>query len=121
VLLNLLSNAVKFTPAAGSVTLSAALAGDGALVIRVRDSGIGVRPEDMPRVFQPFSQVDSSLTRRFPGSGLGLYLSRALAEAQGATLTLESGPGEGATAILRFPPERLMRAATPPTPPLFAP
>ena len=123
VLLNLLSNAVKFTPADGNVTLSAAPAADGALVIKVRDSGIGVRPEDMPRVFQPFSQVDSSLTRRFPGSGLGLYLSRALAEAQGATLTLESGPGEGATAILRFPPERLLPAAPDavPPPPLFAP
>jgi signal transduction histidine kinase len=111
VLLNLLSNAVKFTPAAGSVTLSAAAAPDGALVIRVKDTGIGVRAEDMPLMFQPFSQVDSSLNRRFPGSGLGLYLSRALAEAQGATLTLESSPGEGATAILRFPPDRLLPAA----------
>jgi signal transduction histidine kinase len=122
VLLNLLSNAVKFTPAEGSVTLSAAPAADGALVIKVTDTGIGVRAEDMPRVFQPFSQLDQSLTRRFPGSGLGLYLSRALAEAQGATLTLESGEGQGATAILRFPPERLLPAAPDPTPPsLFAP
>ena len=123
VLLNLLSNAVKFTPAEGSVTLSAETAADGALVIRVRDTGIGVRTEDRPRVFQPFSQVDQSLTRRFPGSGLGLYLSRALAEAQGATLTLESSPGQGATAILRFPSERLVPAATSPAlpPPLFAP
>ena len=123
VLLNLLSNAVKFTPAEGSVTLLAGPAADGALVIRVRDTGIGVRAEDMPRVFQPFSQVDSSLSRRFPGSGLGLYLSRALAEAQGATLTLESGEGQGTTAILRFPPERLL-PATPdpaPPPPMFAP
>ncbi len=123
VLLNLLSNAVKFTPAEGSVTLSAETAADGALVIRVQDTGIGVRTEDLPRVFQPFSQVDQSLTRRFPGSGLGLYLSRALAEAQGATLTLESSPGQGATAILRFPPERLVPAAPSPDlpPPLFAP
>jgi PAS domain-containing protein len=123
VLLNLLSNAVKFTPPGGNVTLSAALAADGGMVLKVRDTGIGVRPEDMPRSFQPFSQLDSSLTRRFPGSGLGLYLSRALAEAQGATLTLESGPGEGATAILRFPPARLIPAgpAAAPPPPLFAP
>ena len=122
VLLNLLSNAVKFTPAEGNVTLSAAPAADGALVIRVRDTGIGVRQEDMPRVFQPFSQVETSLSRRFPGSGLGLYLSRALAEAQGATLTLESGEGQGATAVLRFPPERLLPAPdiAPPSP-LFAP
>ena len=110
VLLNLLSNAVKFTPAGGSVTLLAGLAADGAMLIRVRDTGIGVKAEDMPRAFQLFSQLDSSLSRRFPGSGLGLYLSRALAEAQGATLSLESGEEEGTIAVLRFPPDRLLPA-----------
>ena len=107
VLLNLASNAVKFTPRGGSVTLSAMVEEEG-LVIRVADSGIGMRPEDIPRVFEPFSQLDSSLARRFPGSGLGLYLSRALAEAQGAALTLESTPGIGTTAVLRFPKSRLL-------------
>jgi signal transduction histidine kinase len=107
VLLNLASNAVKFTPRGGTVTLSAVVEEEG-LVIRVADSGIGMRPEDIPRVFEPFSQLDSSLARRFPGSGLGLYLSRALAEAQGAALTLESTPGIGTTALLRFPKSRLL-------------
>ena len=108
VLLNLVSNAVKFTPQGGLVTISAGATAEGGLEMRVTDSGIGIRPEDIPRAFEPFTQLDSSLSRRFPGSGLGLYLSRALAEAQGATLTLESIPGAGTTAVLRFPKSRLI-------------
>ena len=109
VLLNLLSNAVKFTPPGGAVTLSAAVEeGDGGLVIRVADTGIGMRPEDIPRAFEPFTQLDSSFSRRFPGSGLGLYLARSLTAAQGGELSLESRPGEGTTAVLRFPRERLL-------------
>ena len=108
VLLNLLSNAVKFTPAGGSVTLSAAPEADGGLVLRVTDTGIGMRPEDIPRAFEPFTQLDSSFSRQFQGSGLGLYLARALAAAQGAELTLDSVPGQGTTARLRFPPDRLL-------------
>jgi signal transduction histidine kinase len=108
VLLNLLSNAVKFTPAGGSVSLSARLEPAGDLVVQVSDTGIGMQPEDIPRMFEAFTQLDSSLSRRFPGSGLGLYLSRALAEAQGASLTLESAPGAGTTAVLRFPKQRLL-------------
>ena len=107
-LLNLVSNAVKFTPQGGLVTVSAEATAEGGLVMRVTDSGIGIQPEDIPRAFEPFTQLDLSLSRRFPGSGLGLYLSRALAEAQGATLTLDSVPGAGTTAVLRFPKSRLI-------------
>jgi len=104
VLLNLLSNAVKFTPAGGTVTLSVEREVPGGdVVIRVADTGIGMAPEEVPKVFEPFTQLDSSLARRFRGSGLGLYLSRVLAEAQGASLTLESTIGQGTTAVLRFP------------------
>ena len=109
VLLNLLANGVKFTPAGGSVTLSAAVEeASGDLVVKVADTGIGIAPEDIPRVFEPFTQLDNSLSRRYGGSGIGLYLSRALAEAQGATLALESSPGGGTTALLRFPAARLL-------------
>jgi PAS domain-containing protein len=108
VLLNLLANAVKFTPSGGSVTLGAEIVPEGDLVLRVADTGIGIAPGDISRAFEPFTQLDSSLSRRFPGSGLGLYLSRALAEAQGATLTLDSTPGQGTTALLRFPKDRLL-------------
>ena len=107
-LLNLLSNAVKFTPAGGSVTLGAEVEPAGDLVMRVTDTGIGIAEADIPRAFEAFTQLDSSLSRRFPGSGLGLYLSRALAEAQGASLTLDSRPGAGTTAVLRFPKARLL-------------
>ncbi len=108
VLLNLLSNAVKFTPAGGSVSIGAEVEPAGDMVVRITDTGIGMRPEDIPRMFEAFTQLDFSLSRRFPGSGLGLYLSRALAEAQGASLTLESAPGAGTTAVLRFPQPRLL-------------
>ncbi|MDN3565228.1 PAS-domain containing protein [Paeniroseomonas aquatica] len=108
VLLNLVANAVKFTPAGGTVTLGAAIEPGGDLLLRVSDTGIGMAAADIPRAFEAFTQLDSSLSRRFPGSGLGLYLSRALAEAQGATLTLESAPGAGTTAVLRIPKARLL-------------
>ena len=107
VLLNLLSNAVKFTLSGGEVLLSARALEDGGLEIEVRDNGIGMPEADIPRAFEPFSQLDSGVARKFEGSGIGLSLSRALAEAQGASLSLRSRPGEGTRAILRFPAERL--------------
>ena len=108
-LLNLLANAVKFTPSGGSVALSAAVERpSGDLVLKVSDTGIGIAPEDVPRAFEPFTQLDSALSRRYGGSGIGLYLARALAEAQGAALALESAPGSGTTALLRFPASRLL-------------
>jgi signal transduction histidine kinase len=109
VLLNLMENAVKFTPEGGSVTLSAGLEPGGGLAIRVSDTGIGMPAEAIPRAFEPFTQLDDAPSRRFQGSGIGLYLSRALAAAQGAELTLDSSPGAGTTATLRFPPDRLLR------------
>jgi signal transduction histidine kinase len=116
VLLNLISNAVKFTPAGGTVTLSAGRdppeGGDAAgLALRIADTGIGIRPEDIPRAFEAFTQLDGALSRRFLGSGLGLYLSRALAAAQGMKLSLESTTGQGTTAVLRIPQERLAAPA----------
>jgi signal transduction histidine kinase len=100
----LLSNAVKFTPLGGQVTLSAAPAAHGGSIVTVADTGIGMAPEDIPRAFEAFTQLEAGHTRRYPGSGLGLYLARALAGAMGLTLTLESEPGRGTTARLVLPP-----------------
>jgi signal transduction histidine kinase len=110
VLDKLLSNAVKFTPAGGRITLSAAAEPDG-LVIRVADTGIGIPASERERMFEPFTQLDSSLARRFQGSGLGLHLARTLAAALGAVLTLEDPNGPGIVAVLRFPTTRLLPAA----------
>jgi len=87
---------------------------DGALAFRVSDTGIGIAPEDIPRAFEPFTQIESHHTRRYPGSGLGLHLARTLAEAMGATVTLESAPGAGTTATLRLPPGLTIPAAAAP-------
>ncbi len=114
VLLNLVSNAVKFSGAAGHVRIGAAVTEDGGLRLTVSDNGIGISREELERVFQPFTQLDSSLSRRFQGSGLGLYLSRALVVAHGGTLHLESpGSGQGTTAVMTLPPTRVLGQPSP--------
>jgi signal transduction histidine kinase len=98
VLLNLVGNAVKFTDR-GSVTLRAArtAAASGALAIRigVEDTGIGMSPEELERIFHPFVQANGSITERFGGTGLGLAIAKRLVEAMGGTIGVESQPGEG--------------------------
>jgi signal transduction histidine kinase len=103
VLRHLLSNAVKFTEIGGTVTAGARLEPDGGVLIFVRDTGIGIHEEDLERVFEPFTQLDSTLARRYQGSGLGLYVSRALVAGHGGRLTLRSRAGEGTTAEVRLP------------------
>lgn len=107
VLLNLLSNAVKFTPAGGRVSLTAARDADGALRIAVADTGIGIPADALPRIAQPFHQVDNSIARRFGGTGLGLAISRNLMELHGGRLLIESVEGRGTVATAIFPAERL--------------
>jgi signal transduction histidine kinase len=108
VLGHLLSNAVKFTGASGVVTVAAEIDRTGDLVISVTDTGIGIAEPDIERAFEPFTQLDSTLTRRFQGAGLGLYMSRALVEGHGGCLRLHSRPGDGTTAELRLPGSRLI-------------
>ncbi|MBB5689242.1 signal transduction histidine kinase [Roseomonas alkaliterrae] len=100
----LLDNALKFTPAGGTVRLAAAADQAGGLVFTVSDTGIGMAGEDIPRAFEPFTQLDGSRARRYAGSGLGLHLARLLAQAIRADLALESAPGRGTIATLRLPP-----------------
>ena len=101
-LLNLLSNAVKFTPTGGRVTVL--LEADETWVrIAVADTGIGVPAELHERIFEPFVQLASGLTRTSEGTGLGLAISRELARAMGGDVRLSSVMGEGATFTLELP------------------
>ncbi|HEU4403684.1 MAG TPA: HAMP domain-containing sensor histidine kinase [Polyangiaceae bacterium] len=100
-LVNLLSNAAKFT-ANGSVRLSVELGG-GRVSIAVRDSGIGMEPEQMARLFQPFIQVDARAARRRGGTGLGLAISREFCRMMGGDIDVESDPGRGSTFTIRLP------------------
>ena len=101
-LLNLLDNAVKYTPAGGSITAAWAVEG-GAAIIRVTDTGPGISAENLPRIFDRFYRVDQSRNQASGGSGLGLSISRWIAEAHGGTLTVESAPGRGSTFTARVP------------------
>ncbi len=104
VLLNLVGNAVKFTTQ-GSVTLGLAVEPDatGMLTFWVRDTGIGIAPDVLARLFQPFSQADTSIARRFGGTGLGLAISRQIVERMGGRLWVESEPGAGSTFYFAVP------------------
>jgi signal transduction histidine kinase len=101
VLYNLLSNAIKFTGAAGKVSVEARL-GKETAEIRVSDTGIGIAPEDLLTIFDEFRQVDSSLTRKHEGTGLGLALTRRLVELHGGEVGVESELGKGSTFIVTF-------------------
>ena len=108
ILVNLVGNAVKFT-SAGHVRLSLALVeppdggGDPRLRFRVRDTGIGIGPEQTARLFVPFAQADNSTTRKYGGTGLGLAISKRLIEALGGTIAVESAPGQGSTFTVEVP------------------
>jgi signal transduction histidine kinase/CheY-like chemotaxis protein len=111
----LLVNAVKFTPG-GQVSLSVDLQPDGGWVLRVRDSGVGLTPEQLARLFTPFAQADAGATRRFGGTGLGLAICRALAERMGGTLTARSHAGHGSEFELTLPPAPCPDYQPPPVP-----
>jgi len=102
IIINLVSNAVKFTPAAGSIALDCE-AEDGTVRVFVRDSGVGIPKEKLQAVFEPFVQLDRSLTNVGEGSGLGLSISRDLARGMGGDLVAESAVGVGSTFILSLP------------------
>ncbi len=102
ILRNLVSNATKFTPH-GEIRVRASRSGPQLVRFEVTDTGIGIAPEDQERVFEEFTQIDSPLQRTVKGSGLGLALSRRLAEILGGTLVVRSTVGEGSTFVLEVP------------------
>jgi len=111
ILINLLSNAVKFTPQDGEIHVSVDQSAKGDVVFVVRDTGIGMAPEDLPRIQQPFVQLDDVATKRYEGTGLGVPLAVAMAKLHGGSLTFDSWPGVGTTVTLTLPAERVITCA----------
>ncbi len=108
ILLNLLSNAVKFTPAGGTILVSAFVDRDRTFVLSVHDTGIGIAADDIPVVMSAFGQAENVLNRHQRGTGLGLPLVKSLAEAHGGSFKLESELGKGTAATVRFPAARVV-------------
>jgi signal transduction histidine kinase/uncharacterized protein (DUF302 family) len=104
VLYNLLSNAIKFTPAPGKITVVVKDTPDQ-LIVSVHDTGIGMKPEDLPKLFREFEQIDGSYTRRYQGTGLGLALCRRFVEMHGGRIWAESQFGSGSTFTFTIPRE----------------
>ncbi|HEY1638714.1 MAG TPA: HAMP domain-containing sensor histidine kinase, partial [Rhizomicrobium sp.] len=102
-LVNLLSNAVKFTTRGGEVRLTAAHDGSGGMLISVRDTGVGIAPEDLERLGRPFEQIEGAFVKKQEGTGLGLALVKALSAMHGGQTLIESRLGHGTTVRLRLP------------------
>ena len=115
VLLNLVSNAIKFTPSGGKVRVTSSIVAETEQVITLRfevaDTGVGMGPEVVARIFESFAQAYADTARQFGGTGLGLSISRALVEQMGGTLTVESAPGVGSTFAVTLPLPRADQAA----------
>ncbi|HBN09011.1 MAG TPA: hypothetical protein DD435_10315 [Cyanobacteria bacterium UBA8530] len=102
VISNLLANAIKFTPEGGLIRIRAFIE-DGRVVTEVSDNGIGISPEELPKLFHPFKQLDMGLTRRAGGVGLGLSISKAIVEAHGGSIEARSEVGKGSTFLFKIP------------------
>jgi signal transduction histidine kinase len=109
VLLNLLSNAIKFTPEGGEISVVTQPSADGGLVITVTDNGLGMPRGEIELAFAPFVQLDSTHSKHYEGSGLGLPLVKSLVEMHGGTVRIESELDQGTSVILHFPAERMVR------------
>lgn len=109
ILTNLFTNAIKFTPEGGKVSLVASMdKKSGNMLMTVSDTGIGMRPEDIPVALTPFGQIESALSRKYQGTGLGLPLTQALVELHGGKLSIASELGKGTSVTVSFPPSRVI-------------
>ncbi|MEY4765662.1 MAG: hypothetical protein RI907_2335, partial [Pseudomonadota bacterium] len=127
VLLNLLGNANKFTTTGGIVLDAQRNAQTGLTQVRIQDTGLGIRPEDLERIFEPFHQAEGTYERRFGGTGLGLTISRELCRAMGGGLSCTSQPGQGSTFMCELPlveveaPRQALGSSDEPPPPNASP
>jgi PAS domain S-box-containing protein len=106
--LNLLSNAVRYTPAGGQVIVSTSYEQDGSVIMRVRDTGLGMSSGELEQALKPFKQINALKRRRGDGTGLGLPLTRAMVEANRARFSIDSTPGRGTLVEITFPPTRVL-------------
>jgi PAS domain S-box-containing protein len=101
---NLLKNAIKFTPESGRITIATSEGGDGQIMIEVIDTGIGIQPEVLPKIFDAFQQGSGDVTKQFGGLGLGLAITKVLVQLHGGSITAESaGPGRGSRFTVQLP------------------
>jgi signal transduction histidine kinase len=107
VILNLLTNAIKFSPPGGIVNVELVRTRESKLALLIRDGGIGIRAENLNRIFEPFVQAEEGMSRRFGGIGLGLSIARKIARLHGGDVTLESEYGSGTTARFELPASRV--------------
>lgn len=109
ILLNVLSNAIKFTPSGGQIVVSTAYEANGSVVLRVRDTGIGMTRSELEQAMKPFRQVSASSSRvRGDGTGLGLPLTKAMVDANRASFAITSTPNEGTLVEISFPSQRVL-------------
>ena len=102
VLTNLMSNAIKFSPPGGRIEVTAE-PWNGVVRVGVRDQGEGITPQDLPKLFRKFSQIDSSATRKAGGTGLGLVICKGIVEQHGGQIAVDSTPGQGSTFYFTLP------------------
>ena len=106
ILANLVDNAVKFSPNGGKVTVAARRAGEEVVEVRVVDEGIGIPEEERARLFDRFFRASTAVRQQIPGTGLGLYIARAIVEAHGGSIDVESADGQGTTFCVDLPARR---------------
>jgi len=109
IMLNILSNAIKFTPSGGQIVVSTAYEANGSVVLRIRDTGIGMTRSELEQAMKPFRQVSSSSNRvRGDGTGLGLPLTKAMVDANRANFSITSAPNQGTLVEISFPSQRVL-------------
>ncbi len=109
ILLNILSNAVKYTEHGGEVALKIWSSADAGYLFEVKDNGVGISPEQMEKVYEPFQQTDAGLKKPNSGMGLGVAITKALVELHGGAIDIQSAVNEGTTVTVRFPATRIVR------------
>jgi PAS domain S-box-containing protein len=106
--INILANAIRFTPSGGQIVVSSAYEPNGAVTLRIRDTGIGMSKNELDQAMKPFGQVHPGTRQRGDGTGLGLPLTRAMTEANRAVFSIQSAPNEGTLVEITFPPQRVL-------------